>query len=322
MTSPRTQPHPVSDFLSQVRLAPRQAHKALTLWPLVLKDAVAPPAGPAYIALGTALAKGMVQVDEIDEGGSVPHVRVSNAGDLALLFLFGEEIRGAKQNRVANASFLVPAKSKVVLNVSCVEAGRWNRAHGARFEHSEEVISTSLRRKMAGKVTHSLAANQSFDADQGEVWHEISERIQHSGTVSDTSAYADYRNSRSTDLDELTKAFRPLAGQVGFVACIGDEVAGLEAIGRPDVFEADFKALVRAYAIDAVDAALVKNLEDGPNRGARFSAPEPFLEALARAPFTSGPSLGAGDDLRIAGPLVAGCALAHEALVHVTAFPA
>jgi hypothetical protein len=322
MTHPHPDSHPLSDFLSHIRLAPRQAHKSLTLWPLVLEDDRAPAAGPAYVALGTALAQGAVLVDEIDESGSVPNVRVTNKGDVAVLFLFGEEICGAKQNRVANASFLVPGKSDVVLDVSCVEAGRWNRASGARFEGSDEVLSPSLRRKMSQQVTQSRARGESFCADQGEVWDQISERIHHSGAASSTEAYGDYRASRSTDLDELTQAFHPVAGQVGFLACIGDEVAGLEAIGRPEVFEADFPALVRAYAIDAVDAALVRKLEDRPERSRRFEAPEPFLTALARAPFTSGLSLGVGDDLRIEGPEVAGCALAHQGVVHVTAFPA
>jgi hypothetical protein len=322
MTHPHPDSNPLSDFLSHVRLAPRQAHKSLTLWPLVLGDDRAPAAGPAYVALGTALAQGAVLVDEVDESGSVPNVRVTNKGDVAVLFLFGEEIRGAKQNRVANASFLVPGKSDVVLDVSCVEAGRWNRASGARFEGSDEMLAPSLRRKMSQQVTQSRARGESFCADQGEVWHQISERIHHSGVASGTEAYADYRASRSTDLDELTQAFHPVEGQVGFVACIGDEVAGLEAIGRPDVFKADFRALLRSYAIDAVDAALVRKLEDRPARGPHFETPEAFLSALAGSPYTSGSSLGAGDDLRIDGPEVAGCALAHEELVHVTAFPA
>jgi hypothetical protein len=322
MTNSHPNARPVSDFLSQVHLAPRQAHKSLSLWPLVLKEAAPPPAGPEYTALGSALAKGSVRVDEIDEDGSVPHVRVSNAGDLAVLFLFGEEIRGAKQNRVANASFLIPAKCDVVLDVSCVEAGRWQRSRGARFEHTEAVLSPSLRRRMAGRVTRSLDLDKTFCADQGEVWDQISVRLCQSGTASHTEAYADYRDSRATDLDELSKAFHPLERQVGFIACIGEEVAGLEAIGRPDVFAADFSALVRAYALDAVDAALVKQLDERPKRGARLDEPEPFLAALARAPFTRVPSLGAGEDLRILGGEVGGCALVTESLVHVTAFPA
>lgn len=54
---------------------------------------------------------GSLRVDEIDKGGSVSHVRVVNQGKRPVLFLFGEEIRGAKQNRVANATFLVPAET-------------------------------------------------------------------------------------------------------------------------------------------------------------------------------------------------------------------
>ena len=76
-----------------------------------------------------------------------------------------------------------------------------------------------------------------------------------------------YRESRATDLEELTKVFYPVEGQVGFVAGIGDGVAGLEAIGRPDVFEADTRALLRSYAIDAEGAVLVRKLEEWPARG-------------------------------------------------------
>ena len=149
MTQPHSDPQPLSDFLShppRPAPGPQVAHSVAAR---VEDDGAATPAGPAYIALGTALAKGDVLVDEVDESGSVPHVRVTNMGDVAVLFLFGEEIRGAKQNRVANASFLVPEKSDVVLDVSCVEAGRWNRASGARFEGSDEMLAPSLRRKMS-----------------------------------------------------------------------------------------------------------------------------------------------------------------------------
>jgi len=46
------------------------------------------------------------------------------------------------------------------------------------------------------------------------------------------------------------------------------------------------------------------------------------LAALGRAPVEPGPSLGVGDDLRIEGQGVAGCALVAGHVVHLTAFPA
>ena len=98
-------------------------------------------------------------------------------------------------------------------------------------------------------------------------------------------------------------------------------MVGAELIGRTDVFHDNFKALLRSYAIDAVDTELVRRLETQPQR-ARFDAPEPFLAELAKAPFISSPSLGVGVDLRIDGPAVGGCALVVDELVHLTAFPA
>jgi hypothetical protein len=323
-TTPQSQSrtNPIADLLAEVQLGPRQAAKALSLWPLRLRDGAEPPPSPEYVSLASALAKGLVLVDEVSEGGSVPHVRVANRGETAVLFLFGEEIRGAKQNRIANASFLVAPGSSAVLDVSCVEAGRWHRSPGAGFAAGEEIVSNSLRRKMARKVSLSLSRGAGFFADQAQVWDEIGERIRFAKASSPTDAYADYRASRSSDVEEIGKAFRPVERQVGFVAALGDEVVGLEAIGSPPVFAECFRALVRGYAIDAVDAALVRARDGAPGGGRpRFDAPEPFLTAVSRARLLVGASLGLGEDLRLDDPDVDGCALACGGLVHATAFP-
>jgi hypothetical protein len=313
--------NPIHTFLASTRLAPRQAHKALTLWPLLWRGD-AEPGGPACVPLRTALEAGDVSVDELDESGAVPQVRVSNRGKQPVVFLFGEEIVGAKQNRVANATFLVPPVSTVVIDVSCVEAGRWERSGARGFHAAKEVVSNAMRRKMAAKVQRARAAGRSFDADQGEVWEEVGARLMDSAIPSSTSAWSDYRESRESDLAEMERTFQPLAGQVGFVAMQGESVVGLEALGRPDVFRASFQTLLRSYTIDAVDAAMVKRREGAGAGQAGFDAPEPFLEALANANVTWGTTHGIGSDLRIASPRVAGCALACEGLVHLTAFPA
>jgi hypothetical protein len=308
-------------FLDSVSLAPRQSHKLLTLWPLVRADAAPEPAAPTYITLADAVEAGALCVRECSSGASVPSVELVNVGHTAVLVLFGEELRGAKQNRVANASFLVPAHHTLAIDVSCVEQGRWGGR--SEFRATQSVISSSMRRKMAGKVAGARERGASFDADQQEVWSEVLERLTLSGTDSRTSAYSDYLASRQRDLGEAGRAFHPLPGQVGFVAAIGDEIAGLEAIGRPAVFARAFEGLLRAYLVDAVDAPQLREREQ--DRGApraRFDAPEPFLAALRSAPASEGLSLGLGRDVRLRGGGVAGCALVHEpaALVHLTAF--
>lgn len=311
---------PIAELLGRLALAPRQTHKSLTLWPLVLREEAPAVDGPGYVPLSRALEDGTLQIDEVDEGGSVPLVRVTNRGGQDVLFLFGEEIRGARQNRIANASFLVPARSELVIDVSCVEQGRWGRRGRAGFAASGEIVSHLMRKKMARKVAEARRRGERFHADQMEVWQDIEERLAYSHTASATDSYQDYVHSRRADLSDMLAAFRPLERQVGFLAVNGDRIIGLEAIGRPEVFADQFEGLVRSYAVDAIDAPLGERERE--RAAPRSDSPESFLAALARAPAVRGPSLGLGDDLRIEGEGVAGCALVAGQVIHLTAFPA
>ena len=272
--------------------------------------------------LREALEREYVRIDEVSEAGSVPHVRLENRGETSVLFLFGEEIVGAKQNRVANATFLVAGNSEQVVDVSCVEAGRWERGGRGGFRSSQGVLAHALRRKMAKKVKLAVEEGRGFEADQGEVWSGISARLRAADTDSATHAWAAHRDSRRHELAEIERAFRPAERQVGFVAMRGDEVVGLEALGRSEAFASSFQSLVRAYAIDAVDAGLLCEIEGRDNGTVKFDAPEPFIAALSGAPVSSGPSLGLGSDVRVDTAGVSACALDCEGLVHLTAFPA
>jgi hypothetical protein len=310
----------IQRLLATLRLGERQFHKELTLWPLVRHGEQTAQPGARYIPLAEALERNAVEVDEVSEGGSIPHIRVGNRGDEAVLVLFGEELVGAKQNRVANATFLVPPRSQLVIDVSCVEQGRWSRARGQRFEGIDSTLSQSLRRKMARSVSEARSAGRGFAADQGEVWEEVAGRVQGSGARSPTFAYQDYVETRSVDREQIVRAFQPLPGQVGFIAALGEEVVGLEAVGDAEVFRQVFHSLLRSYAIDAVDRVWLRSRESERAKVAAFDSPESFLEALGTADLERSPSLGLGEDLRIEGKDVAGCALEVGEIVHLTGF--
>ncbi len=306
----------IEAFLAVAELGSSQLLDNLTLWPLLHGDGPAAPgpAAPPHEPLANALARGSVVIDEISDTGSVPNVRVRNAGELAVLVLFGEELRGAKQNRIANASFLVPAHRELVIDVSCVEAGRWERARGARFHASASLVSHKLRAKMARAVGASRARGGRFMSDQGEVWEEVARLLDGSGVRSPTSAYAAYATAHDDALRRVRAAARaPLPRQVGFVAAIGGRIAGVEGLGDPGVFAASFARLLDAYSVDALDPEEREPATPGD--------PAAFLRDLTEAPRRTSPSLGLGDDVRLESSALLGCALVAGPVIHLSAAP-
>ena len=103
----------------QVRVGDAIRYESLSVFPLFA--GVQSPV--EYLLSDEGIGSGSVTVEEVLEGGSVPDLLVENKGDIRILFIEGEELVGAKQNRVLNTSVLIAAKSKVKIPVSCVEAG-------------------------------------------------------------------------------------------------------------------------------------------------------------------------------------------------------
>ena len=126
----------------------------LTIFPLFRNGST--PEQPRYMLLEDAVVHGAARVTELGEGGSVPELRFENFGDSPVLLLDGEELVGAKQNRVLNLTILAPAKQAVVIPVSCVEAGRWH-AESDSFQPAEHIMYSRAR---AAKAAHVSSAWQ------------------------------------------------------------------------------------------------------------------------------------------------------------------
>ena len=58
-----------------------------------------------------ARQQGLAAVTEVSESGSVPTLLLDNTADEALFLLDGEELIGAKQNRILNTTILIAAGS-------------------------------------------------------------------------------------------------------------------------------------------------------------------------------------------------------------------
>jgi hypothetical protein len=123
---------------------------------------------------------------------------------------------------------------------------------------------------------------------------------------------ADARRGRmSRELEAWLREVRPLPGQVGLVAALGDRVLGLELATCPFAFADLLPGVLARFWMQAVEVAF----RCGPPSPPRFDAPESLLDALAHVSLRSQGSAGLGRDVLLEAPGLSGRALVGEAEV-------
>src|SRR5919201_302666 len=284
-----------------VQLGEPRTEQGITLVPLF------PRTQPRahYLTLDVAATKGLT-VDEVSEAGSVPELVVTNPLAHDVLLFDGEELIGAKQNRILNISVLVAAGSTTRVPVSCVEVGRWSRS--GRFAVASHAANPELRRRKAVTLHDAPTAR---GIAQNEVWDTVAATAAEAGVASRTGAHADTFAARRTTIDEIATAFPLQPGQCGAIVLLPSS-ACLDYVSRPDAWAGLSPRLLRGYLFDSVAAAV--GGAPSPN------AAEGLVASLAGATATRRPSPGRGEDVRAAAKGVTMTGLEVEGeLVQVSA---
>jgi hypothetical protein len=306
---------PVAEFAtlsSRLSFGEPQLLGRLAVVPLL--DPAAPAAG--VLTLEEAMGRGATEVTEVSEAGRVPHLKLLNRGAEAVFLLDGEELAGAKQNRILNLSILVPGASELEFPVACVEQGRW-AWRGRGFSGTERVIYSKLRRSNAAAVTRNLDFHGLRDSDQGEVWDSIAVKQMRMEVHSDTGAAAALYERYRADLEEFVGRTCALPGQVGAAFVVDGGFAGLDLLAGPDLLARLLPKLVRSYALDVLDAE-VDGSEATQDASAGMRAIRDALARIGRVDPTRHRAIGRGLDLRIASEgLVGGALVADGAIVHL-----
>jgi hypothetical protein len=220
--------------------------------PLRLVRLMGDPRGPDAVLLDEALAIGGTSVTEVSGAGVIAHVTVAHEGALPLLLLDGEQIVGAKQNRMINASFLIGPGQTVNVPVSCVERGRWD-VRPRSFEHSDTTIATTARLAKLRRVHASLRGGRSHDADQHVVWEDVDEYLRKTGTQSGTAAFEDAYRRRRPTVEPTLSCFLPEDGQVGVALVYGETFLCLDLFGSPSLYERGWRKVVRGSLVDVYE---------------------------------------------------------------------
>src|SRR4030042_5850467 len=158
----------INNFLSELEPGELKVFKNMGIIPLFSSI----DGSPTYLTLKEALEKRFLTITEVSQGGSVPELKVVNKAEIPVLLLDGEELAGAKQNRVLNTTILLKENSGTIIPVSCTEEGRW--AYASReFEESGHTMNRNVRSRKVSSVSRSLKESHVYNADQGAVWEGI-----------------------------------------------------------------------------------------------------------------------------------------------------
>jgi hypothetical protein len=306
--------HPaITTLLARIRSGDPKIHNGLGLWP-VFADC---RPEPAYLTLVEALAFPGFKITEVSEGGSVPSLRVINETPQNVLLFDGEELKGAKQNRILNTTILIAAGTSLDVPVSCTEQGRWSYA-APQFSSSGSLAHAELRKRKSIDVAMSLEQSKVHFSNQSAVWEEIESLHIAAKTdgSSKTRAMKDAYNQRQKELDDFAREVVCHDGQCGLLAVTGDRVEGIDVLSRSEAYAKLHRRLVESHAMDF----LIRK-EGKSSKPLDPEAPARFLAAAAKAEETTHATPGLGSDHRLRFRWGHGAALrVDHTIVHLALF--
>jgi hypothetical protein len=296
--------------LPEARVGDPIRHEALTIFPLFTEG----DGDVDYLLSDEAIAAGTLTVEEVGESGSVPDLLVENLGDSRVLFIEGEELRGAKQNRVLNTTVLIAAHSRTKIPVSCVEQGRW-RYRSRQFESSGSHSSSKLRHILKKSVNRSTQEGQGHVSDQGEVWEEVSRQMASLGSSSETMAMSDTYEAARPCQEEYQDRLAYVEGASGLAVAVGKTVVAIDLFDKPSTCRKAWDRLLSGFVMDALEAK-------SDNGTAGVPDVESLLGRLQGASWQQAPAVGEGEEYRAdaerethASALLFGGAMVHGSAV-------
>jgi len=269
-----------------IRVADPISHESISIFPLEA-EAVSKA---DYVLSDEALGAGAVTVEEVGEAGSVPELVVNNQTDNLVLFLEGEELRGAKQNRVLNTSVLVAAKNKIKIPVSCVERGRW-RYTSRLFASGGSHGSSKLRHILKQSVLKSVKEGRGHNSDQGEVWKEVDRQRESLGSHSATGAMADTYETYKDRLVEYRERLKYIEGAIGLAVAVGKKIVSVDLFDKPSTCRKVWDRLLTGVIMDALEAGPVEKRVEKTDT-------EKLLRTLRDFSWEQTKAVGEGDEFR------------------------
>lgn len=296
------------------------------------------PGNQDLLTLKRGIEIGVVEISEC-EISTVGTVLARNNANIPLVLIDGDEITGAKQNRIMNRSLIVPPKTTLPISVSCSEQGRWHYGRSrnrpiirdfdlrrnnyeynespdyefederSNFDYSDFAADFSTRRDKSRDLFEKRSC-------QSTVWNSISRLENKTSFRSQTSALNDnFENHRSRQ-DEYLKHFKLEFGQSGAIFIIDGQIKGLELFANPTIYQDYHEKIFRSYIMEAISNKASYSCAD-----VSFYQLEAFLREISISEFRHSENKGIGRHLNFSNKFGTGSVLIDgRNLVHMNYF--
>ena len=294
-----------------------------------------------YLTLKRGIRAGFVEVTEC-EVSTVGAVLARNNADIPLVLIDGDEIVGAKQNRIMNRSLIIPPKTTMHVSVSCTEQGRWHygrtrrdfvegidyvnrfenldvsREHFEDFDDGEERENFECSDFAADFSTRSAKSDVLFENRdcQSTVWKSISDLEDKTSFKSRTSALNDNYEKHRHMQDEYLRHFKLEFAQSGAIFIINGQIKGFELFYNPIIYQDYHEKIFRSYIMEAIT-----NTYSAHSSDVSYYVIEAFLREISSSDFRCSENRGIGKHMNFANKYGTGSILMDGGnLVHINYF--
>ena len=222
--------------LKKIRVGAGKHHFNLTFFPLFTRS----PNEGDFISLDQAIKKKYVEIGEVSEEGDISKVKLKNDSDQFIFLPQGEMITGAKQDRVIIISTIVVPKTTEILNVSCVEQGRWE------FESQDFKVSDYSHPKLRKTII------ESSEDRQQNVWNEVNACLTDFDGESESSSLPKGMKAVNKKMKGEEKKIKLPKTACGVIVMSGEELLGMDFFDSPKTFSSYKQKLLQSYLLEGL----------------------------------------------------------------------
>ena len=272
-------------YLDRANIHPPAKIGRLTVFPVCLSTV---NRLDGVLTMDQALAKKLLVIDELKDARVSQARFVNKSGDKMIFLMAGEVITGGKQNRTLTSDALLAPDSATVLELYCVQRGRWSGQ--ANFGGPTTIAPMAVRATAAGK------------AGQAAVWDQVDKANRRMKTVSASGDLA-MAMTKTENVRRLAKFRKPITAKlprdcVGVVVADGNRIVAADLFNSPQLFAAMKDKVLNSYLSQYEDAKLTAagavarpSQEDVRN----------YLQACYTARFSAADTRGVGKLYKLSG---------------------